>query len=179
MIHSKAKTILHPVRMKILQSLINGKQFTAQQLVERMKDVPQATLYRHLNKLLDEEIIEVVQENQIRGTVEKVFAIKELAIRSQEELNQLSKEEHLDLFLTFTTQLLGLYESYLNGKFDLFKDGVTYRVATLHLTDEESMELTKEIRDLIVKAMENEPSPERRARNFANIIIPEQKKHSD
>ena len=74
---SKMKLILHPVRMKIIQSLLNGKNMTVQQLSQRAKDVPQATLYRHLNKLLEAELIQVVQENQIRGTVEKVYALKE------------------------------------------------------------------------------------------------------
>ena len=73
---SKMKLILHPVRMKIIQSLLNGKNLTVQQLSQRAKDVPQATLYRHLNKLLEADFIQVVQENQIRGTVEKVYALK-------------------------------------------------------------------------------------------------------
>jgi DNA-binding transcriptional ArsR family regulator len=176
--NSKTKLILHPVRMKIIQSLLNGKKRNVQQIAERLMDVPQATLYRHISKLLEADIIEVVQENQIRGTVEKVYGLKELSIGSPEELLSLSKDQHLELFLTFTTQLLGLYENYLNkGDVDLVRDGVSYRVANLYLTDDEYMDLAKNIGMLIQKAMLNEPSSERSARNLAMIVIPESPKN--
>ncbi|OAH54745.1 MULTISPECIES: helix-turn-helix domain-containing protein [Bacillaceae] len=172
--HSKMKLILHPVRMKIIQSLVNGRKLTVQQLTERIKDVPQATLYRHMNTLLEAEFIEVVQENQIRGTVEKVFALKEQKPEAQEEFLNWSKEEHIELFFAFTTQLLGLYENYLNkGDVDLVKDGVGYRVANLHVTDEEYVELVQKIGALIQEASLNEPSSERKVKNLATIIIPE------
>lgn len=175
--NSKTKLILHPVRMKIVQSLLNGKKKNVQQLAEQMKDVPQATLYRHISKLLEADVIEVVQENQIRGTVEKVYGLKELSINSQEELLSLSKDQHLELFLTFTTQLLNLYENYLSQEdVDLVRDGVSYRVANLYLTDDEFMELAKGIGMLIQEAMLNEPTPERKGRNIATIVIPEKTK---
>ncbi|OKL35573.1 helix-turn-helix domain-containing protein [Domibacillus mangrovi] len=172
--HSKMKLILHPVRMKIIQSLVNGRKLTVQQLTERIKDIPQATLYRHMNTLLEAEFIEVVQENQIRGTVEKVFALKEQKPETQEEFLNWSKEEHIELFFMFTTQLLGLYENYLNkGNVDLVKDGVGYRIANLHVTDEEYVELVQKMGALIGEASLNEPSSERKVKNLATIIIPE------
>lgn len=177
--NSKIKLILHPVRMRITQSLMNGNQLNVQQIAERLKDVPQATLYRHLNKLHEANVIEVVQENQIRGTVEKVYGLKEHTISSNEELKSLTKDQHLELFLNYITQLLGLYESYLNkGDVDLVSDGVSYRVANLYLSDDENLELVRTIATSIQKAMENKPSPERKARYFANIVIPESPKGS-
>ena len=75
--------------------------------------------------------------------------------------------------------MLGLYESYLNkGDVDLVKDGVSYRVANLYLSDDENLELIRTIATSIQKAMENKPSPERKARYFANIVIPESPKRS-
>jgi DNA-binding transcriptional ArsR family regulator len=172
--NSKTKLILHPVRMKITQSLLNGKKLNVQQIAEQLKDVPQATLYRHLNKLLEADVIEVVQENQIRGTVEKVYGIKEQEVNSPEDFLNLSKEQHLELFFSFTTHLLGLYENYLDqGEVDLLKDGVSYRVANVQLTDEEYMELIRGMGSLIQKAMQNERTPERKGRNIATIVIPE------
>lgn len=174
------KIILHPVRMKIIQALMNGKEMTVQEVAQRVEDVPQATLYRHLNKLFDAGFIHVVRENPVRGTVEKVYALKEPDIQSQEDFLKLTKEEHLELFLTFTTQLFSLYESYLSqDHVDLVKDGVSYTVANLYLSDEEFMELMQGIGALIQPAIKNEPTPDRKARNIATIIIPEVKKKSD
>lgn len=171
---SKAKLILHPVRLKIIQSLINGKQLTVQEIGKRNMDIPQATLYRQLNTLLESDIVEVVQENPIRGTIEKVYALKETETPSMEEFLNLSKEEHLELFLSFTTQLISQYETYLNKKdIDFIKDGVSYRVAKLYLSDQEFIDLIKQIGSLIQQATLNEPAPDRKARNFATIIIPD------
>ena len=71
----KINTILHPVRMRIMQSLLGGKELTAQEISNRVSDVPQASLYRHLNSLLEAEVLEVVEENKVRGTMEKVYAL--------------------------------------------------------------------------------------------------------
>jgi DNA-binding transcriptional ArsR family regulator len=170
-----AKMILHPVRIKIIQSLINGKHMTVQQISERVGNVPQATLYRQLNTLLKAGFLEVVEENQVRGTLEKVYGLKEPSIQSQEDLKKLTKEEHLHLFLLFQSLLMDHYENYLEQEdIDLIKDGVSYRVANLQLTDQEFAELTRKISVLLMEAMNNEPSPERTPRNFATIIIPEQ-----
>jgi DNA-binding transcriptional ArsR family regulator len=175
--NSKSKIILHPVRIRISQTLLNGKKLNAQQISEYLQDVPQATLYRHLNKLLEAGVIEVVQENQVRGTVEKIYGLKQTTITSAEDLEGLTKEQHLDLFLTFTTQVLKVYEDYLNrGEVDLVNDQVSYRMANLYLTDEENMELMKQIALLLHKAMENKPTKERTARNYVTMVIPEKPK---
>ncbi|MBS2967773.1 helix-turn-helix domain-containing protein [Metabacillus sp. KIGAM252] len=174
---SKAKLLLHPVRMKIAQALINGRELSAQQLSERIDGVPPATLYRHINKLLEAEIIEVVQENPIRGTVEKIYALKQTGAATPEDLEKISKEEHLDLFAAFTNQLAGMYEDYLNQEaFNLIEDGVGYRLASVHLTDEEFIELMGKMASLMVEAMEKQPSPERRTRHIATITIPDPEK---
>ncbi|WP_316571799.1 helix-turn-helix domain-containing protein [Neobacillus sp. YIM B06451] len=166
----RTKLILHPVRMKIVQSLVNGRHRTAFEIMNHLKEVPQATLYRHLNKLQEAGLIEVVQENPVRGTVEKVYALKQTF---HTQLGTISKDQHLELFFTFLAQLMGTYEHYLSTDFDLVRDGVSYRVARMHLTDEEFMELAQNIRRLINEAMENEPSDERMPRNLATIVIPE------
>ena len=49
----KTDIILHPVRMRILQNLAT-RNLTPLQLAEELVNVPQATLYRHLNKLVEE-----------------------------------------------------------------------------------------------------------------------------
>ncbi|NMD71353.1 helix-turn-helix domain-containing protein [Bacillus sp. DNRA2] len=171
---SKAELILHPVRLKIIQSLTNGKHLTAHAIAERNKEIPQATLYRQLNTLLEAEIIQVVKENPIRGTIEKVYALNEPSIQSQQDLLNLSKEEHLELFMTFTTQLLAQYEAYLDKEdIDLVRDGVSYRIGKLYLSDAEFKELVMKMGSLLQDAMQHEPSPERKARNLATIIIPE------
>ncbi|MGM0875293.1 MAG: helix-turn-helix domain-containing protein [Bacillota bacterium] len=175
---SKAKLILHPIRMKIVQTLIGGRELNVQQIAQKLTDVPQATLYRHLNKLLEAQVIKVVQENQVRGTVEKIYALSEHQLSGKEDIEKLSRDEHLNLFLTFMTHVLGQYENYLKqDQIDLFKDGVGFREATVYLSDEEFKEFAIGLSELMKKVIDHEPSSERTARHIANIFIPEAKKN--
>ncbi|WP_226666633.1 helix-turn-helix domain-containing protein [Metabacillus litoralis] len=176
--NSKAKLILHPVRMKIVQALIGNKEYNVQQIATILTDVPQATLYRHLNKLLEAGVLKVVRENQIRGTIEKIYSLNESELSLTDDFGKLSRDEHLNLFLTFMMHLLGQYESYLQqDEIDLYKDGVGFREAIVYLSDQEFFEFTEQLAAIMKRMLENEPSSERTARHIANIFIPEPSKN--
>ncbi|PMC39198.1 transcriptional regulator [Bacillus sp. UMB0899] len=175
--NSKAKIILHPVRMKIVQTLIGKEKLNVQEIQARLNEVPQATLYRHLNKLLEADVIQVVEENKIRGTVEKFYALNVKEQSTTEDFQKLSREEHLNLFLTFMTHLLGQYEAYLQqDEIDLMKDGVSFREAMIYLSDQEFQEFISELSKVYLKVIENEPTSERKARHISTIMIPDAKK---
>lgn len=171
----KAELILHPVRMRIIQELVGGKRLTAQQLLDRLKDVPQATLYRQLKKLTDAGVLLVADEIPVRGTWEKVYMLPEKGAEfSDEELKQASAEDHLTMFMHFVSSLIGGYGRYLRQPdADLFKDGVSYRQIALYLTDEEHVQLLRSIWDLLKKAMNNEPNEQRRRRLISVIGFPD------
>ena len=163
--------------MKIVQTLIGKKELNVQQIQARLTEVPQATLYRHLNKLLEADIIQVVKENQIRGTVEKIYALNEHTQSTTEDYQKLSSDEHLHLFLTFMTHVLGQYEAYLQqDEIDLVKDGVSFRQAMVYLSDQEFQAFISELSQVYLKVIENEPTSERRARHISTIITPDAKK---
>ncbi len=175
---SKIKTMLHPIRMRIMQTLLDRKEMTAGEIAEKLKDIPQASLYRHLNALLKEEILMVVSENRIRGTVEKVYSLSSMLESSTaKEIEKASKEDHFSYFFSFLMNLLGEYEEYLQQEvIDLKEDGVSYRQFSLQLSDEELMDLLTGIREKLVEAMDNEPREDRRLRTVANIVIPSKTK---
>ena len=75
---SKTDLIMHPIRIRILLALVDRK-LTPLQLGEQLADVPQATLYRHLNKLMQGGLLEVIEERPVRGTVEKVYGLNQNA----------------------------------------------------------------------------------------------------
>jgi Fe2+/Zn2+ uptake regulation proteins len=171
----KAEIILHPVRMRIIQALAGGKRMTAQQLLDRLGDVPQATLYRQLKKMTDAGVLLVAEEIPVRGTLEKVYMLPEKGAEiSDEELKQASAEDHLALFMQFAASIIGGYGRYLQQPdADLFKDGVSYRQISLYLTDEENVRLIRSIWDLLKKAANNEPNEQRRRRLFSVIGFPD------
>jgi hypothetical protein len=175
---SKVDVILHPVRMRIIQNLINQQQ-TSQQLKELLPDIPQASLYRNIKKLVEAEVIHIVDEVPIRGTVEKVYSVHDpkMLLISPEEMNKMSREEHMGFFIKFIANLMGEYERYLTKEeINLIADGVGFRQTTIFASDEEFVEFTKELRALFAKVLENKPAKDRKKRTLATIIIPGENK---
>ncbi|WP_127486955.1 helix-turn-helix domain-containing protein [Paenibacillus ehimensis] len=172
---SKADLILHPVRFRILGLLVGGRSMSALEMAEALPDIPQATLYRHLNKLYKSGVLTVANERQVRGTVEKIYALPDKqAVLSAADLAHADRDDHLRYFMTFVASLVDDYGRYLRQpSVDLEADGVGYRQVPLYLTDEEFAEFVQAIRPPIREAMANSPEPGRRRRLFTTIIIPE------
>lgn len=175
---TKVNIMLHPVRMRIIQTLIGDRKLTMQQINEQLPEVPQATMYRHLNKLLTGGILKIVEENQIRGTLEKVYSLTDNAsLMTREDIESATKEDHFKYFFTFLLNLLGEYEKYLDQEsYDIINDGVSFRQASAYLTDDEFLELMKEITISLMKVLENKPQNGRKLRTIATIVIPEAQK---
>jgi DNA-binding PadR family transcriptional regulator len=170
---SKVDVILHPVRMRIIQNLIN-QQLTSQQLKEMLPDIPQASLYRNIKKLVEAEVIGIVDEIPIRGTVEKVYSVNDQHLSiTPEEMNNLSREEHMGFFINFMANLMGEFERYLSKeKIDLIADGVSFRQTPLYLSDAEFAQFVSDLRAAYAKVTPNKPDKGRKKRTLATIIIP-------
>lgn len=61
--------------IKWILGFITQKQTTAKHLSDIFSDIPQAALYRNLKKMLNDGILKVVEETQVRGTVERTYAL--------------------------------------------------------------------------------------------------------
>lgn len=171
---SKADLLLHPVRMKIIQTLI-GRQLTIQQMGERLTDIPQATLYRHMKLLLQSGLLKVVEEHPIRGTTERVFALAEQGESlTKDDLLHASREEHMQYFMHFMAMILGDFGTYLQrDSIDLQKDLVAYRQAGFFASDEEVQELLRKLGAAISEVMSNDPAPNRTKRTLTSILLPD------
>ena len=69
--------VMNPVRQRIIQALMIRKEATSAQILEQLKDVSRASLYRHIKVLLDAGVIQVVKEESRRGAVEKTYMLNE------------------------------------------------------------------------------------------------------
>ncbi|WP_394233300.1 helix-turn-helix domain-containing protein [Niallia oryzisoli] len=171
----KIDILLHPVRLRIIQKFLGGDVRTAKELAQLLPEIAQATLYRQLDTLVKANILIISDEKPIRGTIEKVYSLNPLeASITTKDVNNVSKEEHIQYFMLFTTHLLAQFESYLEQeKIDLERDGVAYRQTAFYLSDEEFQDFFIEMAKIFQKASANKPSPERKKRYISTIIIPE------
>lgn len=98
---SIADIVLHPVRLRIVQQL-GGRQLTTAALREELPDITQATLYRHVAALIAAQIVTVVDERRVRGTIERTLALGErMAHVGQDDLDAMSDAELRNAFLSF------------------------------------------------------------------------------
>lgn len=172
---SRTEALLHPVRLRIVLLLAARSNLTAQEIGRFLDDVPQATLYRHLNSLRQADIIQVVEERPTGGSLERVYALNTGATYlSPEDVASASKDDHMRYFTTFCVHLFGLFDTYLRREhIDLVQDGVGYQTHVMHLSDEEFMQFITELRALMTTYISKKPSPERSPRTFTTIFIPD------
>src|SRR5215831_1697445 len=64
---TSADLLLHPVRLRILQTFLGDRTLTTSDLQAELPDVPPASLYRHVGKLVDAGVLAVVSERRVRG----------------------------------------------------------------------------------------------------------------
>ncbi|WP_173916782.1 helix-turn-helix domain-containing protein [Halobacillus sp. Marseille-Q1614] len=170
---SKADLIMHPVRMRIIQCLAKDSA-TVYELLEMIEDVPQATLYRHLNELKKGKVIKVDTERKVRGTVERTYMLeKDGAWITADEAVQMSNDEHLQMFMTFFVNLLRETENYFDGEVDLTKDIYGFSQVDLHLTSDEWTEMRQDIKTLMIKYGSKKKRENTRRVTMAQVFIPE------
>lgn len=176
---NKVEILMHPVRIKICQALLRNKEegLTPLEMVKILKDVPQATLYRHIQVMVDSGIVSVVSEKKVKSVSEKYYALNEDEIRIDgEEWGRVSIEEKLDYISYYQLLLMTQYQSYLenleqqNGK----EDRSTFSVVDLKIDEEQFRQFQNEINELMIKYYHTK-SNEKDApvRTIAITIIPE------
>ncbi len=166
--------LLHPVRLRILQTFLGGRHLTPAQIAAEMGDVPVARLYRHINLLVEASVIEVVAERQARGATERTYALRGTrAVPSPDESRPMSREDHMHAFTAFVAALLASYDQYLsNGNPEPARDGVGYSMNALWLTDTEYATFLSDITRTIAPLTQHRPGPGRTRRLVASAFMP-------
>lgn len=169
-----ADLLLHPVRLRIVQAL-TSRPMTATEVKHVLGNVAQATLYRHLKQLEAGGLIEIIDERQVRGSVERTYQVVESAVSlGADDLADADAGDHLRYFATFVATLLSDYAGYLGqGSLDLGADRVGYRQAPLWLSDEEFDELAAELAEAFGRRLHFAPGPGRRRRLMSTIVMPD------
>lgn len=93
--------LLHPYRF-LIASVLSEEDASVKSLKKALPEVPQAALYRGINKLLEAGLIYVKSENKVRGAVEATYALN-LSF-SNMPIDDLTKSDmQLAAFMTFFT----------------------------------------------------------------------------
>jgi hypothetical protein len=154
---------------------VTGGNTTAKSLAKALPDVPQATLYRQINKLTEAGFLVVVDEIPVRGTVERVYGIGTSGL-SPEELRGMDADELRQAVNLILSGFLSDFERYLEsrsgGAIDPIAEGFEFTKSQVHLTDEEFNRLKEDLWAVLEPVLKNEAAANRRLRTFSYLFIP-------
>jgi hypothetical protein len=171
---TSADLLLHPVRLRIVQAFLGDRALTTTGLRTELCDVPAASLYRHVARLVAGGVLAVVAERRVRGALERTYVLRTSAASiGLDELAKMTPDQHRQAFLAYVAGLIGDFDRYLaRGDIDLVRDGVTYRIAGMWLDDAELMDLARELITVIQPRLANAPKPGRKRRIFGTLLLP-------
>jgi hypothetical protein len=163
-----------PVNAKLMLEIKERGQVTASQLLEKFSDIPQATLYRRLQKMLGDDVLKITKENQIRGTVEKVYALN---YDLETEWKNIHKANDRAAYMQFVTHyMLGILQEFkaytAKESIDLKTDGTGLFTAPVYATNEELNAVLNKIVAALTELKANTPDGERKLRNICIIAPP-------
>ena len=169
-----ADLLLHPVRLRIVQAFLGDRALTTTQLSAELSDVPAASLYRHVARLVAAGVLQVVAQRRVRGAVERTYVLRLAAARiGPDEIEAMSADDYRQMFMAYAAGLLADFDRYLQRpEVDLVRDGVAFAIEGLWLDDAEFAELMRDLYRVLQPRRANAPKPGRRRRLLASVLLP-------
>lgn len=165
------EVMLNPIRMRVIQELSVKGSMTTSELCEKIRDIPKTTMYRHVNILLDSNILSIVSEKKVRGSLERTLTLN---------VGELSKHNTLENatqnVLAFLMNRYARFHSYFNGKNpEPARDRLFYNNTVLMMSDGEFDKFLTELRDILIN-YNFEATEERKVRDISIISTPAESK---
>lgn len=165
------KVLTDPVSNKILQMIRIKKQVTISEILSENPNVPRATLYRKIEKMLEVGAIYVAQTRKVRGQIENIYAIKDIYINSPQS------EDGMKIVTMSLMQIIGLYDKYFQSdNADVERDKLFLLNYAVELSDGDFSEMMKEILGVVDKYQKKQ-SENARLRNLYFISAPKGEDH--
>lgn len=163
--------MLNPLRMRIIQALASGGSMTTTAVCAQISDVPRTTVYRHIKMLLDHDVLSIVSEEKIRGSLERTLAINVDTFKRNN-----TRENASNQAFAFLMSKYAAFHRYVSGgQATAEQDKVFINNAILMATDKEFDQFLSELRDLILQY--SQPYAEgRKPRDFTILSIPADEK---
>lgn len=165
--NKKVKLLMDPVANQIIQKLrVHGAMTTAE-ILDSGINTSKATLYRKLDKMLAENIIEICETRVVMGQVERVYQIKEIYITKQS-----SNEDRLETVMMALMNISYQYEQYFQKESaDVDRDKLFMMNYNIALSDEDYRAMLEDILSVVDK-YQNKKSNNAINRNLYLISAP-------
>ena len=165
-----------PTDSRILMEITAGKTATAKELAKALPDIPQASLYRHLGKMVKSGVLKIAEERPVRALVEKVYAID---MDTAQDIPRLLEENrgdvYMSLFAQFSAALMREFADYAaRDDINILKDGSGFSTGPISVNLEELEDLMLKIGELTApyRTPEQAVKPGRKMHSLAIIVTP-------
>jgi len=167
--------IVNPVKSKIILFIQEKGECTAKELLSSQHDIPQATLYRTLNRLVESGVLKIAAETKVRAVTEKVYALNENFLNvNQSIIEQNDGEAYFKLFTNFIMVLMKEFQNYADkSSINIVEDGSGFSAIPIYATVEEMLDIGSKFKEIIAPYQTRNASvEEQRMRILATIITP-------
>ncbi|MCP1103334.1 DNA-binding PadR family transcriptional regulator [Aequitasia blattaphilus] len=170
---------MNPVMCRLFMDISANAEMTARQLAESHPDIAQATLYRHLKRMVKDGVIVVVKEKPVRGTIEKTYSISDEFEKGLEDIVESnSGEAYMMLFMQYTSILIKSFQNYCKqDDIDIRKDISAFNIRPIYASNEELESAIIRIMEVVAELACNEPAENRRLRNIGLVVTPPEEKN--
>ena len=174
MIEKLMDAFVNPVKSKLLLEIYTRQKMTTTELSAALPDITQATLYRHLNRMLTDGLIEVVEENKIRGVTEKVYGIAfDFDSVGKKLFEKNPSATLLQMFTQYMMAFLQEFKDYSRrGKIDPEKEPFSFTVCPCYASPEEIKDALTKIGEILTPLLQNPSTPDRKMHSFGVILTP-------
>ena len=171
---ASSNLLLHPVRLRIVKAFLGDRALTTNQLAFELGDVPAASIYRHVARLANAGVLQVVAERRVRGAVERTYTLRAAAARiGPDEVAAMTPDEHMAAFTAYVAGMLADADHYLtSGTPDPLTDGADYRAGAMWLTDAEFAAFLRDLAAVFQPRLANAPGKRRRRRMIYTVFLP-------
>lgn len=162
------KVLTDPVCNRILQMIRVRGKMTISDILSQHKEMPRATVYRKVDKMLETGAIYIAETNKVRGQTENVYAIKNIYISNPETNDDAMKTVTISLM-----QILDLYDRYFqNENADVNRDKLFMLNYAISLSDKDFSEMMQSIIGIVDKYQHKANAPDANVRNLYFMSAP-------
>lgn len=163
------KVLTDPVSNRILQMIRMREKMTISDILSENTNVPRATVYRKIEKMLDVGAIEIVESHKMRGQIENVYGIKDIYIANPE-----TNEDSMKIVTISLMQILDQFDRYFKSEnADVNRDKLFMLNYAISLSDKDFSAMMSEIFKIVDKYQKKKTTPDAKIRNLYLLSAPE------
>lgn len=171
---TRLELLLHPVRMRLVNAMHAAGLLTTSELCAGLPDVPKATVYRQVERLVRGGVFEVESARQVRGAVERRYRLAAGgAVIDAEAARSMTLEDHRRGFTAAMAALIADFNVYLDrGRAAPMADEVSYRQFTIWLRPAERSRLIRDFQRTLRAHVNNKPGAGRDPYMLSTVFFP-------